>query len=185
MFMKVLCCILMLASYVVVYIQIRLEDKWYYGAIYKAEKIRYERACKEEAMTRKEAIEILDEQHLTWTLKKAESYCVEVNEAIDMAIEALKDEPRSKVIAQINVDTDKIVKFIKRNCNREQAKGHWKSSDEVFGDGFEDAVCSLCRWESEYPVEYIRRRYKFCPHCGNKMVKEGEVNDETDTGKPE
>lgn len=90
MFMEVLCCILMLASYVVVYIQIRLEDKWYYGAIYEAEKIRYERACKEEVMTRKEAIEILDEQHLAWTLKKAESYCVEVNEAIDMAIEALQ-----------------------------------------------------------------------------------------------
>jgi len=41
-------------------------------------------------MTREEAIEILDEQHLTWTLQKAEAYCMEVNEAIDMAIEALQ-----------------------------------------------------------------------------------------------
>lgn len=91
MFMEVLCCVLMLACCVVLYIQIRLEDKLYYGAIYEAERIRYEKACKEETMTRKEAIKILDEQHLTWTLKKDEGYCMEVNEAIDMAIEALQD----------------------------------------------------------------------------------------------
>lgn len=174
MFVKVLGCISMLVYCIMLCVQARLEDNLWYDAIYEAERIRYERACKEETMTRKEAIEILDEQHLTWTLKKAEGYCMEVNEAIDMAIEALKEEPKSKVIAQINVDTDEIVKRIKRYCNREQPIGHWKSSDEVFGDGFEDAVCSLCRWESEYPVEYIRRRYKFCPHCGTKMVKEGD-----------
>ena len=95
----------------------------------------------------------------------------EVAEAMNMAIEMLEEEP-------VNVDTDKIVKCIKRCYNREQPIGHWKSSNEVFGDGFEDAVCSLCRWESEYPVEYIRRRYKFCPHCGTKMVKEGESDED-------
>lgn len=165
MFMKVLCCILMLACYVVVYIQIRLEDNWYYSAIYEAEKIRYERACRGETMTRKEAIEILDEQHLTWTLKKAESYCMEVNEAIDMAIEALKEDPKTKVIAQINVDTDEIVKLIERNCNWKRPKGHWilRHVETAPKYVIEKFYCSECDEGQVYGMP------NYCPNCGADM----------------
>jgi hypothetical protein len=47
-------------------------------------------------------------------------------EALNMAIDALKEEPKSKVIAQINVDADEVVKLIERNCNYKQPKGQEK-----------------------------------------------------------
>ena len=167
MFIKVLCCILILACYVILCIQIRLEDKLYYGAIYEAEKLRYERACKGEAMNKEEAIKILDEQHLTWTLKKAEAYCMEVNEALDMAIEALKEEPKSKVIAQINVDADEIVKLIEQNCNWKQPKGHWIIKHIETAPKFVEALfcCSECGKGQVYGMP------NYCPSCGADMRK--------------
>lgn len=79
MFMEVLCCILMLACYVVVYIQIRLEDKWYYGAIYEAEKIRYERACRRETMSnfnnKDNALAILDGLYSGNRIEYYSDYC--------------------------------------------------------------------------------------------------------------
>ena len=64
-------------------------------------------------MNRDEAIKILDEQHLTWTIKKAEEYCMEVNEAIDMAIEALEAQEWDEFVFDMNeffsiVDNGKI-----------------------------------------------------------------------------
>lgn len=153
MFMKVLCCILMLASYVVVYIQIRLEDKWYYGAIYEAEKIRYERAYKEEAMTRKEAIKILDEQHLMWTMKEAEAYCMEVNKAIDMAIEALKEEPKLNTGKWIKATGMMPPEFHGHHCCSEC--GNFANMEPPFGNR-EDLS-------------------NFCPNCGADM--RGEEDD--------
>lgn len=50
MFMKVLCCIFILACCAILCIQIKLDKLWY-DAIYEAEKIRYEGACKEKTMS--------------------------------------------------------------------------------------------------------------------------------------
>ena len=65
-------------------------------------------------MNREEAIKILDEQHLTWTIKKAEEYCMEVNEAIDMAIEALEAQEWDEFVFDMNeffsiIDNGKII----------------------------------------------------------------------------
>lgn len=176
MFIKVLCCILIFACYVILCIQIRLEDKFYYGAIYEAEKLRYERACKGEAMsnfnnkdnalTKEEAIEILkDEKYLIWETKEEEAYCLKANEAFDMAIKAMKEEPKSKVIAQINVDADEIVKLIEQKCNWKQPKGHWIVKHIETTPKFVETLfyCSECGEGQIYGMP------NFCPNCGADM----------------
>ena len=48
--------------------------------------------------------------------------------------------------------------------------GRWNCSDDVY----ESAVCSVCGWDTTEPWVHIKEWFKFCPHCGADMRKDGE-----------
>lgn len=121
-------------------------------------------------MTREEAIQELMTHIEHWERLKTERIAPKEEaertaEAFNMAIEALKEEPKSKVIAQINVDTDEIVKLIKRNCNWKQPKGHWilKHVETAPKYVIEKFYCSECDEGQIYGMP------NFCPNCGADM----------------
>ena len=59
-------------------------------------------------MTREEAIEILSERYLNAVSFGADDYAMSVNEALDMAISALKEEPLSHEEAWEQIENDRI-----------------------------------------------------------------------------
>lgn len=42
-----------------------------------------------------------------------------------------------------------------------QRTGRWLCSDDMYEYG----VCSLCRYDTCEPYEYVKANYKYCPHC--------------------
>ena len=53
--------------------------------------------------------------------------------------------------------------------------GQWKCADDLY----ENAVCSVCGWETSDPWTVIKILYKFCPNCGADMRKDG-AHEKTD-----
>lgn len=115
-------------------------------------------------MTKEEAIQILSTRDAHGVLC---GYTNGVTEALDMAIEALKEEPKSKVIAQINVDADEIVKLIEQNCNWKRPKGYWIIKHIETTPKFVEALfcCSECGEGQVYGMP------NYCPSCGADMRK--------------
>lgn len=112
-------------------------------------------------MTREEAI-----YYLTWlrcdAIDDADSHKCE---ALNMAIDALEEEPKTKVIAQINVDADEVVKLIEQNCNWKQPKGHWilRHVETAPKYVIEKFYCSECGEGQVYGMP------NYCPNCGADM----------------
>jgi len=50
--------------------------------------------------------------------------------------------------------------------------GRWNCSD----DAYENAVCSVCGWDTVEPWVHIKEWFEFCPHCGAKMDGNGDGN---------
>lgn len=95
-------------------------------------------------MTPEDAIEILKETG--YTDRELDFY-----EALDMAIEALKELPKRRKEAK---------RWKRKALQAEPVKhGEWENH------GNEWLTCSLCDWESAF-------HYNFCPNCGAKMDKE-------------
>lgn len=100
-------------------------------------------------MTREEAIEILTHN---WTRVDNPNYSEsELDEAVDMAIEALQTE-----------------------------HGKWKEKETYLNEGdceiteWQSARCSKCGKYHTTPYMYSFNNFNFCPNCGAKMDKEEE-----------
>ena len=50
--------------------------------------------------------------------------------------------------------------------------GRWNCSDDVY----ENAVCSVCGWDTTEPWVHIKEWFQFCPNCGADMRKDGDSN---------
>ncbi len=87
-------------------------------------------------MTREEAIQILTEMQVVYFAPKGKQ---KVQEALEMAIEALQDRPHGEWIHREHCQVDE--------------------------DAYEIATCSHCKAEItlEYPND------NFCPNCGTRM----------------
>lgn len=46
----------------------------------------------------------------------------------------------------------------------ERKKGEWKCSDDMYETG----ICTHCGWDTEEPWEECKKRYLYCPHCGDR-----------------
>ena len=124
-------------------------------------------------MNRQEAIEILEEvKNLDDSIYQ---YISAYNEALDMAIEALKQEPcddvisRSDILDAIGHDTtytsNDLQKIIKNLPYTSPTKtGYWLSYIERDGETV-GWVCSSCRRVKSTTYD----RTEYCPVCGAKM----------------
>ena len=125
-------------------------------------------------MTREKAIKIIE------TGKKF-AYDEKYNEAFDMAIKALEQEPTTKNDLAVDcVPRDVVRRIIKSPRSKEQMlsvlesvkavqprKGHWIHRwDKVLL--CEDKNCSICGYLAQ-------TTYNFCPYCGAKMDESEEV----------
>ena len=104
-------------------------------------------------MTKKEALD--------WLISRKEHYemddnCQELAEAIDIGIDAVKQEMKK---------------------DQEITIGHW-----IWDKEFKVYRCSCCNYfpwrvQTSYPDEIFEdltwtNAYKYCPHCGAKMTEE-------------
>ena len=138
-------------------------------------------------MTNKEAIEELKTRYLTMSqcLDKEELH--KANKAIDMAIQALEQEPCEDAISRevtknalMNRINESIVDCINAipPVSVAEKVGKWKkieSGDKAFP---ESIVCSRCGCENSYisewdehnnPLSKAFKTTKYCPNCGCKM----------------
>jgi DNA-directed RNA polymerase subunit RPC12/RpoP len=76
-----------------------------------------------------------------------------VNTALDIAIEVL-----SKKCHNINKDYDDCDQFVCSNCGIELQDWHQVERDEDDGD-----------------ITYHEYKFRFCPNCGARIVKEDEL----------
>ena len=86
----------------------------------------------------------------------------EENEAVNMAIRALKEE----TICPILSDDEVKQPCIKSPCGIERSHGEWIYHAEWYSDGECAYECSKCGMGA-----YVG--YNYCPRCGADMRKEG------------
>ena len=81
--------------------------------------------------------------------------------AIDMAIEALSTEPKTKCIAQIRIDQGDMANLVNKIVDKmsEPKTGHWISDNLV---GWK---CSECGRHIVLNIEVGN----YCPNCGARM----------------
>ena len=103
-------------------------------------------------MTRKEAVEILeDEMYMIWETESEKAFAMKRNEAFDMAIKALEA-------------MDNTENTLQHVGSVERPKGHWirKTVDNGWHT---DWVCSECGYRSYFDyMDFI-----YCPKCGADM----------------
>ena len=156
-------------------------------------------------MTRAEAIKVLKRMKYPYNCNKRKMIISDVNrdnEALDMAIQALSQEPCDdaisreylKKIAQsegaygyvsahdiatapsVTQKSDKYRKEAKRWKNKwlkSQKSGKWIIKERYYHDTV-TAECSECHREVEIPTCMEELMYDFCPMCGAKMESEDE-----------
>ena len=107
-------------------------------------------------MTRKEAVEILeDEMYMIWETASEKAFAMKRNEAFDMAIKALEA-------------MDNTENTLQHVGSVERLKGHWIKR-------FGSINCSVCKhsnWSDSF--EDLVRSFNFCPNCGADMRGENE-----------
>lgn len=126
-------------------------------------------------MTKEEAV---------FVLRSRRNQCKEMAEAVDMAIEALIQEPRNDAISRqavLNMDfkriilttakpTEIIVQKIKDlpSVQPQQKTGHWEyKRTRIAGkELLAGAYCSECKEEC---TVYHSEIFNYCPNCGAKM----------------
>ena len=120
-------------------------------------------------MTREEVVKWLES--LKKEIGKAENRTLwHYAEAIDMAIEALSEEQKTKCIVQIKIDQDDIEDFVNEKVNeivkkmKESKTGKWLWDIEGY------FYCSRC---GKKPNDQTRTT-NFCPNCGTNMGGEKE-----------
>ena len=125
-------------------------------------------------MKPQEAIEKL--QAIKFLLDR-EIYSDEVDEAIDIAIKALEQEPTNTNLMLMEANINGYVQGLKDSSKAEQEPktGHWIFCEGIKGkDNVEK--CSRCQshWKEAIiyrndTQEYLRLRLKYCPECGANM----------------
>jgi len=114
-------------------------------------------------MTREEAIKILTGmQTQLWDVR-------EIDEALDMAIEALQELPKRR----------KEVKRWKRKALKAEPRSvsRWIDAD-LDPDFAKCEKCSKHKVDIAYSKDFIKQEsWNFCPYCGAKMNK--EIRNET------
>lgn len=108
-------------------------------------------------MTREEAIERIND------IRKIYARYVEIiteneNEALDMAIEALKK----------NESAEEWYKLFVEKLEQEPTEGHWIKYQEPWG-GTQKWKCSNCGNSYDIHRVYTIMPYNYCPNCGKKM----------------
>lgn len=144
-------------------------------------------------MTRERAAEIC--QYIKFILKN-EDYTEEVEDALNMAIEALEQEPSCRNTRQVDlISREQAIKeisdefeneweeadvnfnhglnialsIIKALSSANRPTGHWIEHD----DGTVLCECSECHEKYLLYEEHILGR-KFCPNCGARMESDTE-----------
>ena len=127
-------------------------------------------------MTREEAIHRL--KNAAWLGTNDERNKTE--EAVDMAISALEQEPCEDAISRSTAKTRIYLKYVNRLdiCKamfkildgvpsvQPSRKGHWIKSD-LANEKFNCSVCGGACWYYDYQGTVAKS--KFCPNCGAKM----------------
>ena len=90
-------------------------------------------------------------------------------QAIEVAIEALKERPRVMPVATIKLGDEKTLKLVKEAVDRARPRGEWVKK---YNTEDPTPVCSVCGFDTEDQVYF-----KFCPNCGADMRKEGEKSE--------
>lgn len=144
-------------------------------------------------MTAEEAKEIMCKVTFYWELGEQTLTQNQINEALDMAIKALEQQPCEDCISREAVhemlenipinESDKWFNWLQKACLRlaelpsvqpTRPTGRWILLDECSNSGY---YCSECHkkvikegWSNTV------KKIKYCPNCGAKM----EVEDEAD-----
>lgn len=97
-------------------------------------------------MTNEEAIEYLEDAKIKFKIPKAAVTARKTNEALDIAIKALESKPKV---------------------------GHWIEIAQ-YSDGKHKIECSECKghiFSRGHANSFVvKNEYKFCPHCGKRMI---------------
>ena len=107
-------------------------------------------------MTNEEAIPRIREHKIIH--KMGEPRAIYISEALDMALEALEQEPCEDVF-------------------KERPIGHWRPVYQ--GDEIIDYRCSECEFGHTFGKGTFRMNY--CPNCGAKMVESQESEERNDS----
>ena len=116
-------------------------------------------------MTREEAITLIKSAQLMLINPITNEPVSDLYEALDMAIQALSQEPTFDDECQ--KDLDEAWKQIQKKRKRipiTQKSGKW------IGDGYGHIVCSCCKSTS-----LTIHKSKFCPDCGAEMESEDKT----------
>lgn len=91
-------------------------------------------------------------------------------------------EPKTKVVAQVTFDEEKLREIVKEAVERfkeeyeiELKRGEWKPFDLTWGRSI--WYCTACEESTEVPCDIWEHKpiYKYCPNCGAEMrEREGE-----------
>lgn len=131
-------------------------------------------------MTREEELDWLYRLRSEIYVYMPKEWLIPMNEALDMAIKALEQEPsgdlisRQAVLDELNKwewqelylpihFKENIIDVVPSVNPQEPKTGHWIDMDE----GFSPCECSECG-----SVEFIKSKY--CPNCGCRMIEPQE-----------
>lgn len=146
-------------------------------------------------MTREEELDWLYRLRSEIYVYMPKEWLIPMNDALDMAIKALEQEPCGDSISrQAAIDitweepsyTDALnvltevrdkVKSLPPVNPQEPKMGHWKKIQSGDKDFPESIVCSRCGHENSYldfgissvPIGKSFKKSKYCPNCGAKM----------------
>lgn len=141
-------------------------------------------------MTREEAIEILQ-----GAIKKPNTKDGYLGQAIDMAIQALEQEPSGDLISrQAVIDnsweleypdgtSERVVSLKEINAlppvNPQPKTGHWIKHNTGHSTYYDCSLCGCVAPCTETADNFIWKLSNFCPDCGARMIesKESEVEE--------
>ena len=142
-------------------------------------------------MTNEQAIDIMSKVTFYWELGEQTLTQNQINEALDMAIEALEQEPCEDCISReealshkhIVYDDDGIGYSVVRadviekllSVIPQPKTGRWINRHYIYQDKTIDMkVCNICNYEFSYDAETGISEANFCHNCGARMEEEND-----------